>query len=463
VKRRKEKRKLDVMLPISIEDHDPIWQEHIKAIEQAVTIDALLGAAWCLACCLTLRLVEEVLRQRAQRSMDWPNCPVCGKKLESKGMKPRQLKTVLGTIHWKRRVGRCPHRCKIGQIVPFDEALGIAPHQRVEQQVKRRACLLAVFVPFETAAMLLSQVGGVKVSATTIWQWVQQIGHSLRVQLENELQALNDGWLPDEDTQVADWADFPLVIGGDGVMVPFRPTAGSPRGKTVYREVKVGILARLVPRLNRAGIEVTRLEQRRLVAMVGPLAQFAPRLWLEALRQGVLHADCVVWISDGAAGLWGLYGTRLADYAHGVLDFYHAAQNLWRGAKAWLGGRSRQARQWFHTLRHRLRHGQSDAVLDELQAILDLPNLPSATRKTLTRLYGYLDKHRDHMHYDQLKNLGLPIGSGLVESACKWLIQQRFKGVGMRWGEESFTHLLLIRLAWVNGRFDTCFPSSPKL
>lgn len=171
----------------------------------------------------------------------------------------------------------------------------------------------------------------------------------------------------------------------------------------------------------------------------------------------------MVWISDGAAGLWGLYGTHLTDHAHGVLDFYHAAQNLWRGAAAWLGGRSRQARQWFQTLRHRLRHGQSDAVLDELQTVLDLPDLPSATRKTLTRLYGYLDKHRDHMNYDQLKDMGLPIGSGLVESACKWLIQQRFKGVGMRWGEASFTHLLLIRLAWVNGRFNACFPASPKL
>jgi hypothetical protein len=451
------------MLPISIEDTDPIWQDHIKAIEQAVTLSALVGAAWGLACCLAIWLVEAVLTQRAQQSTSWPNCPICGKTLESKGMKPRQLRTVLGIIHWKRRVGRCPDRCVIGQIAPFDKELEIEPNQRMDQQVKRQACLLAIFVPFETAAMLLSQVGGVRVSATTIWQWVQRIGHILLAQLENDLQALSDGGLPDEDPQVADWTDFPLVIGGDGVMVPFRPNGGSPQGKTVYREVKVGILARLVPRLNRAGVEVTRLEQRRLVAMVGPLAQFAPRLGLEAVRQGILQAECVVWISDGAAGLWGLYGTRLADYAHGVLDFYHAAQNLWRGAKAWLGGRSRKARQWFQTLRHRLRHGQSEAVLDELQSILALPDLPSATRKTLTRLYGYLDKHRDHMNYDQLKDMGLPIGSGLVESACKWLIQQRFKGVGMRWGEESFSHLLLIRLALVNGRFDTCFPSSPKL
>jgi hypothetical protein len=463
VRHRKEKLKLDVMLPISIEDTDPIWQDHIKAIEQAVTLNALMEAAWCLACCLTIWLVEKALTQRAKQSTTWPNCPACGKKLESKGMKPRQLKTVLGIIRWKRRVGRCPNRCEIGQIAPLDEELGLEPNQRMANQVKRRACLLAVFVPFETAAMLLAQVGEVRVSATTIWQWVQQVGHELLVQLENELQALSEGWLPDEDPQGADWVDFPLVIGGDGVMVPFRPTAGSPRGKTVYREVKVGILARLVPRLNRAGTLVTRLEQRRLVAMVGPLAQFAPRLWLEAVRQGILQADWVVWISDGAAGLWGLFDTHLATYAHGVLDFYHAAQNLWRGAKAWLGGRSRQARAWFQTLRHRLRHGQSEVVLDELQTVLDLPDLPPATRKTLARLYGYLDKHRDHMNYDQLKTMGLPMGSGLVERACKWLIQQRFKGVGMRWGEESFTHLLLIRLTWVNGRFDTCFPPSPKL
>lgn len=53
--------------------------------------------------------------------------------------------------------------------------------------------------------------------------------------------------------------------------------------------------------------------------------------------------------------------------------------------------------------------------------------------------------------------MGLPIGSGMIESACKWLIQQRFKGVGMRWSEDGFNHLLHLRLAWVNYRFDALF------
>jgi len=41
-----------------------------------------------------------------------------------------------------------------------------------------------------------------------------------------------------------------------------------------------------------------------------------------------------------------------------------------------------------------------------------------------------------------------------VTKEPKWLIQQPFKGVGMRWSEPGFNHLLHLRLAWVNGRFD---------
>ncbi len=49
------------------------------------------------------------------------------------------------------------------------------------------------------------------------------------------------------------------------------------------------------------------------------------------------------------------------------------------------------------------------------------------------------------------------MGNGMVESACTWLIPQRFKGVGMRWSEDGCTHLLPLRLAWVNGRFAALF------
>jgi hypothetical protein len=202
---------------------------------------------------------------------------------------------------------------------------------------------------------------------------------------------------------------------------------------------------------------VTRLVQRRLVAVLGDIEALTPRLWLEAVRQGIRSAPQVVWLSDGGRGLWRLFEERFASHARGILDFYHAAQQLWRGAAAWLDGRTRQARRWFGWARHRLRHGMPDGVLTDLTEALDVEGLPATVQDTIRAVQTYLERPREHIDYAKYKELGLPLGSGMVESACKWLIQQRFKGVGMRWSEDGFNHLLHLRLAWVNGRFESLF------
>jgi hypothetical protein len=275
--------------------------------------------------------------------------------------------------------------------------------------------------------------------------------------LQEHVHALAQGALPPPEALAADLAAAPLVIGADGVMVPFRPTGGQPTGKTRWHEVKVGVLARLGQHRTRTGQVITRLRQRRLVAVLGDIDALKPRLWLEAVRQGISTAPQVVWLRDGARGLWRLYEECLAASAMGILDFYHAVQYLWKGAAAWLDGRTTQARRWFGWARHRLRHGQPDGVLADLVEALEVEGLPAPARDTLTALYAYLERHRDHLDYATYKELGLPIGSGMVESACKWLIQQRFKGVGMRWSEAGFNHLLHLRLAWVNGSFEALF------
>ena len=248
-----------------------------------------------------------------------------------------------------------------------------------------------------------------------------------------------------------------MVLGAAGVMVPFRPEGGTPRGKLRWREVKVGVRARIGQHRTRTGQVVTRLTQRRLVAVLGDIDALKPRLWLEALRQDIRSAPQVVWLSDGGRGLWRLFEEQFSVYATGILDFYRAVQNLWKSAAAWLDGRTPQARRCFGWARHRRRYGQPDGVLADLAEAWEVEGLPTTARDTLATVYGYLVRHRDHIDSQVYKELGLPLGSGMVESACKWLIQQRFKGVGMRWSEDGFTHLLHLRLAWVNGRFETLF------
>ena len=444
----------------TIRESSPEWQTQVDELENAPTISLLVMAAWQLARVLAVRLVEETLAKRSQVKAEWELCPKCGKRLQSKGFKPRQIKSIIGEVKWERRLGRCSNKCAIGQVAPFDKELGLTSNQKSGTGLQQVACLLAIFVPYETAAMLLKQLTGIEVSGQAIWEWVQSVGQRMMKNMEGELEALAAGELPETETISAEIAAQTLLTGADGVMVPFRPQVKTSEGKTKWREVKVAIFARLGQVRTRAGKLMPRLHRHRVVAVLGDIDDLSERMWLEGLKQGIKEAPQVVWLSDGARGFWRLFDERFQPYATGVLDFYHAAQNMWAGVKVWLDGRTTCCQDWFTDARHRLRHGQASDVLDDIKAAAALPGLPASAQQSLTKLYNYLDKHREHIQYDKLKEMGFPIGSGLVESTCKWLIQQRFKGVGMRWSEDGFNHLLHLRLAWVNGRFDSFFPVS---
>ncbi len=433
-------------------------QELIVKIKNIPTLTMMMLTAWKLACLIVIKVVEEALAERANKLCQWPKCPLCGSRIQNKGREPRQIKTLVGIVRWKRKVGRCPEKCKIGQVVPLDKELGLTPNQRVCNDLKRVACALAVFVPYEIASKLLSLLTRSTITSVTIWNWVQVVGSKAMKKLENELATLQKGEAiaPEEmDTYIE---QLPLLIGGDGVFVPLRQSEGSPEGKVQWREVKVGIFARLRQYVNTKGKPVTRLLKRRLVAVLGDKDDFRLRMELESKKQNIKIAETVVWISDGGRGFWNIFNKLFAVSAIGILDFYHAAQNLWKTAAARFDGRTKKAKQWFVRARHHLRHGQLDLILSDFEKTLDYFSVNDDIWQTVYNCHEYLDNHREHIRYPLFKDkLGLPIGSGMVESACKWLIQQRFKCVGMRWSRSGFSHLLHLRLAWVNERFDELF------
>lgn len=163
------------------------------------------------------------------------------------------------------------------------------PHQRTSVDLQRLGCLLAIFVPFETVALLLNCLVSVKVSSTALWHWVQEAGGKAIDRLHRQLSELSAGQLPQIESLDEAISILPLLVGADGVNVPFRPEGG--KGRTVWREVKVAVLARLG---RRSKSNEPQLHQRRLVAVLGDIDALRPRLWLEALRQGALTAPQVV-------------------------------------------------------------------------------------------------------------------------------------------------------------------------
>lgn len=203
-----------------------------------------------------------------------------------------------------------------------------------------------------------------------------QLAHVLAVKIGEETEAVS-----------AEIATQTLLLGADGVMVPFRSQTQTAKGETKWQEVRVAIFARLGTVRTRVGKQIPRLHRHRVTAVLGTIDDLSERMWLEALKQGLKAAPRVVWLSDGARGLWRLFEERFQPYDIGVLDFYHAAHNLWFGVKGWLDGRTIPCREWFTEARHRLRYGHAHDLLADIKATSALPDLPDSAGKALTKLY----------------------------------------------------------------------------
>jgi len=448
---------------ISILEEITLPQEKIDLFLNSTTLSKLILNVMQLAFTFSRSLIEFELTRRAKEKTIWGHCPKCGSKLESRGFLPRTLYTLIGSITWKRRVGRCSRRCKIGQIVPFDSLLGISPYQKTMVELKEMTCLLAIFMPYRVSALIFKKLLGLPIGVTTIWTWVQKFGKTAMQQLQKQIDDFKQTGTCVQEPMEKSISQLQCLLGADGVFAPFRPNGGSPKGKVVWKEIKIGVITRMKSRFNKKGQRVTELVQRKLVAVLGDVSLLVERLQLETHKQRIDQSIQTVWISDGGRWLWNIYENHYAKHVVGVLDFYHAAQNLWKGTAAWLDARTKTAKKWFIKARHKLRHGDITSALEEFEEALK-GDLSDEKEKTIKNAKNYLTEHLEEIQYAQFKQQNIPIGSGFVESACKWLIQQRFKCVGMRWSEEGFSHLLHLRLLWVNDRWDTSFPrESPNM
>ena len=158
----------------------------------------------------------------------------------------------------------------------------------------------------------------------------------------------------------------------------------------------------------------------------------------------------LVKIADGARDNWDYLSDHLPPGVE-LVDFFHAAEHLRAAIAEAYGETSTKGLAQFEKLRRVLRD-DGRGVEKVIRALVHLRNTHPRRKKIQAEL-TYFRRNRDRMRYAEAAAACLPIGSGVVEAACKTLVTQRMKRSGMRWRHDGGQAILSLRALLQSDRF----------
>ena len=168
----------------------------------------------------------------------------------------------------------------------------------------------------------------------------------------------------------------------------------------------------------------------------------------------------LVALADGAEENWRYFERPVYANATKIVDHGHASQHLKAGLAAYYGDKSVAGRAEYERLRIILRDqfGGVDQVITELGGLVRKMGGKrfKRRRKLLGAELNYFKNQRERMAYADYQARGLPIGSGVVEAACKTLATQRLKRSGMSW-RDGKQAILTMRSLQQSNRWTTAW------
>jgi hypothetical protein len=162
----------------------------------------------------------------------------------------------------------------------------------------------------------------------------------------------------------------------------------------------------------------------------------------------------IVCLMDGQRSLWFMQ-EQWFPQAIGILDIFHVIERLWTAAYGLHPQGSVAAEEFVTKYLRMLLAGKVGYVIGVFRRIITIHKLRGAKRKAIEKTINYLDKNRQYLKYDEYLRAGYPIGSGVVEGACRNLVKDRMERSGMRWEIEGAQSMLHLRATYLNGDWAT--------
>jgi len=372
--------------------------------------------------------IEAMLRRMKPEKPTGKGCPKCGKRTPVKVRdRERTVRSLSGPVTFKRNYHYC-EECKYG-FYPVDRLLSLPEEGELTSEMEKRVLDFAINDVYGECAARWNLHYPQPISENLLRRVIARVG--------SQCEAADQGQLHEELKPSETPAEV-LVVEADGSMLAIR-------GPEPWKEAKVGVVYRHDCDANQpiAG-------SARYVAVVNGLGEFAPVLE-EALHvERIDEVPLVVWVGDGAPYNWTL-ADQLAPDAVQILDWHHAVEHAVDCGKVLLGEESPFLPLWQKRAEALLTEGP-EAIIAELMECV--PEVEKRRRdkadalQALDDLVRYYRTNLQRMKYRLLREQGLPIGSGAVESAHRHVLQARMKRAGQRWALRNARRMARLRAAY---------------
>ena len=365
-----------------------------------------------------------------------------------------RLATFFGTVALRCREG-------VGAdgrwTCPALAHLGLRPNQRYSPDMERRMAVLAAETgSYEKAARVADAAAWLAASDGAVRSAVMRLGAAAEAAPpegpragaagpEDTLVVMADGW--NARHRGENWG-----LDMDNRKLPER---------VHWHEIRSAVVFKLSALLAVSGKRKALLE-KHVVAVPADTSpcDFGVRLHGEAVRMGLLRAKAVFFVMDGGVWLWHVYKDRFEKCSKAMLDFYHLSQHLHALAAALHGAGTAKAEAWCGKILHDLKHKSPERLFKTLGELLrEPPSGDPAVLEAIREQNAYFMNHAGHMDYAANAALGVPIGSGSVESLCSQF-QNRLKRTGQFWTKDGFAALLRIIVRNWNGELDSLWQTS---
>ena len=177
--------------------------------------------------------------------------------------------------------------------------------------------------------------------------------------------------------------------------------------------------------------------------------------WLgQELQQRDPHENrTVIAVMDGENKLRDLQELKIKR-AIGILDIWHVTEYLWDLAYCFYRDGSDEAEAFVETYLRKLLEGKLNRVIGGIRQMATKRDLSQPKWDKVEDCLTYFATRSEYMKYDEYLAAGYPIGSGVVEGACRHLVKDRMEQAGMRWRIAGAQAILSLRAIYVNDDWD---------